>query len=116
MKRFGMTVMLKDNPEAIRKYEEYHANPWPEVGEASAEAGVKRAYIYRFGRQLFLFLETKDGFDLERDGAKYVEYHPKVREWDELMRPFQEPVPGAPEGATWVQMKEIHVFEAPLGD
>ena len=31
MKRYAMTVMLKDDPETIQKYEEYHANPWPET-------------------------------------------------------------------------------------
>ena len=29
MKRYAQTVMLKDDPEAIQQYEEYHANPWP---------------------------------------------------------------------------------------
>ena len=33
MKRIAMTVMLKDDVEIIRKYEEYHANLWPEVVE-----------------------------------------------------------------------------------
>ncbi len=31
MKRIAMTVMLKDDPEVIRRYEELHADPWPEV-------------------------------------------------------------------------------------
>ena len=33
MKRYAMTVMLKDDPEIIRKYEAYHANPYPETNE-----------------------------------------------------------------------------------
>ena len=28
MKRFALTVMRKDDPEVIRRYEKYHANPW----------------------------------------------------------------------------------------
>jgi L-rhamnose mutarotase len=32
----------------------------------------------------------------------------RAREWDELMRTFQEPLPGAPEGSTWVEMKEVY--------
>ena len=44
-----------------------------------------------------MFMETVDDFDMERDMPKYME-DPKAREWDLLMRTFQEPVPGAPAG------------------
>ena len=111
MKRFAMTVLLKDDPEIIRGYEEYHANPWPEVTEGAQRIGVLGTYIYRFGRQLFMYMETVDDFDLERDMPKYME-HPKAQEWDALMRSFQEPVPGAPEDGTWVEMTEIYAWTA----
>ena len=111
MKRFAQTVLLKDDPEIIRKYEEYHANPWPEVIEGGLRIGILRVYIYRFGRQLFMFMETVDGFDIERDMPKYTE-DARAKEWDALMRSFMEPVPGAPEGSTWVEMEEIYAWEA----
>ena len=111
MKRFAQTVLLKDDPEIIEKYEEYHANPWPEVIEGSRRIGVLRTLIYRYGRQLFMFMETVDDFDVERDMPKYTE-DPKAKEWDILMRSFMEPVPGAPAGSTWVEMKEIYAWEA----
>jgi L-rhamnose mutarotase len=38
--------------------------------------------------------------------------HPRAREWDELMTTFQETVPGAPAGTTWVEMKEVYALEA----
>ena len=31
LKRLAMTCMLEDDSEIIRKYDEYHANPWPEI-------------------------------------------------------------------------------------
>jgi L-rhamnose mutarotase len=114
MKRFAQIVLLKDDPEIIRQYEAYHANPWPEVLEGSARCGVLRTFIYRYGRHLFMFMETPDDFDLERDMPKYME-HPRAREWDTLMRTFQEAPPGAPEGATWVLMKEVFAFEPGRG-
>ena len=110
MKRFAQTVLLKNDPEVIRRYEEYHAHPWPEVIEGTFRCGVRRVFIYRFGRQLFMFMETEDDFDLDRDMPKYME-HPKAREWDQLMRTFQESVTGAPHGSTWVLMKEVYVLE-----
>jgi L-rhamnose mutarotase len=110
MKRYAQAVMLKDDPEIIRRYEGHHANPWPEVVQGTLDCGVERIFIYRFGRHLFMFMETGDDFDMERDMPKYM-LNPKAKEWDKLMREFQEPLPGAPEGETWVQMKEIYALE-----
>ncbi len=59
MKRYAMTVMLKDDPEIIRRYEAYHANPFAETNEGLLRVGVKRMYIYRFLRTLFMFMETR---------------------------------------------------------
>ncbi len=111
MKRFAQTVLLKDDPEIIRRYEAYHANPWPQVLEGARRIGILTTYIYRFGRQLFMFMQTTDDFDMERDMPKYAA-DPKAKEWDLLMRDFQEPVPGAPQGSTWAEMKEIYAWEA----
>ena len=112
LKRVGMTCMLKDDPEAIRKYDEYHANAWPEVVECAYSAGIRRVFIYRLGRQLFLFIEALPDFDPGGGGGdKMMEYHPRCREWDELMRTFQTNVPGQPEGSTWVEMTGIHVTD-----
>ena len=110
MKRIAMTVMLRDDPEVIRQYEELHANPWPEVLKSGYECGIRRVFIYRYGRQLFMFLETVDEFDLKRDSNRILD-HPKVLEWDKLTRDLQEPVPGAPSEAKWVEMKELHGVE-----
>ena len=59
MKRYAMTVMLKDDPEIIRRYEAYHANPWQETNEGLLRVGVHRMYIYRYLRTLFMFMETR---------------------------------------------------------
>ena len=110
MKRYAMTVMLKDDPEIIRRYEEYHANAWPETNAGLLRVGIKRMYIYRFLRTLFMFMETNDDFDMERDMPRYMD-HPRAREWDELMATFQETVPGAPADTKWVLMDEVYKLE-----
>jgi len=112
MKRFAQTVLLKSDPEVIRRYEQYHANIWPEVVTGTFACGVQRVFIYRYQRMLFMFMETTDDFDMQRDMPKYMA-DPKAKEWDELMRTFQESVPGAPGGTTWVQMKEICALVTP---
>jgi len=113
MKRYAMTVMLKNDPEIIRQYEEYHAHPWPEANAGLRRVGIQRIFIYRFGRQLFMFMETTDDFDMDRDLPKYTDNNPRAREWDDLMRTFQETVPGAPPGSTWVLMKEVYSLNQP---
>jgi L-rhamnose mutarotase len=110
MKRYAQTVLLKDDPEIILRYEQYHASPWPETLEGLRNCGVIRMFIYRFGRQLFMFMETADEFDLERDMPKY-RANPRAREWDELMRTFQEPPPGVPVGSTWALMREVFALD-----
>ena len=110
MKRYALTVMLKDDPEIVRKYEAYHANPWPETNAGLMSVGILRMYIYRYARHLFMFMETRDDFDMQQDLPKYME-NPRAREWDELMRTFQESLPGEPEGSTWVEMKEVYVLQ-----
>jgi L-rhamnose mutarotase len=112
MKRIAQTVDLKDHPDLIRRYEEHHAHPWPEVVAGTWATGIQRVFIYRYGTRLFMFLEVPDDFDLARDGPKYLE-HPRAQEWDALMRTFQQTVPGAPPGSTWVEMKEVYALEAP---
>jgi len=110
MKRFAQTVMLKDDPEIIRRYDEYHAHPWPQVVEGTRACGVERMYIYRFGHLLFMYVEVPDDFDLVQDMPRYMST-PEAREWDELMRSFQVPVEGGKPGETWVQMTEVYALE-----
>ena len=70
--------------------------------------GVTRMDIFLHERRLFMYMETTDGFDLERDFPRYME-SPRAKEWDALMRTFQEPVQDAAPGEWWAAME--HVFD-----
>ncbi len=63
--------------------------------------------IYLLGRRLFMAMETVDTFDIKRDFPRYLEQHPKCKEWDELMRTFQEPVKEAQADEWWAQMEPV---------
>ena len=106
MKQYAMTAMLK-NDECVRKYEEYHAAPWPQVLEILDKCGFRRIFIYRHGRQIFMFFETVDNFDIKRDMARYSQ-DPYGKKWIELMGNLLKPLPWQPRGSTWLQMKEIY--------
>ena len=107
MKHFGMTLNLKDDPEDIETYKEYHRNVWPEVIASLKTVGVTKMNIYLLGRQLFMAMETVDDFNVERDFSRYLAQHPRCREWDALMRTFQEPLPESKPGEWWAMMEPV---------
>lgn len=75
-------------------------------------AGIRRAFIYRVGRLLFMFGETDD------DATK-IELPPAVQarcnEWGVLMTSWQTPIDGytpADPDNKWAPMEEIYTFES----
>ncbi len=106
MKSFAMTLNLKDDPAIIQQYREYHRAVWPEVLKGLRGIGITRMKIFLHGRRLFMYLEAPDSFDPRRDFPRYMTDR-RARQWDELMRTFQEPVPGATAGEWWAPMEEV---------
>ena len=107
----AMALDLKDDPQAIAEYEEYHRSVWPEVREGLRSIGIERMRIFRCGLRLFMYFEAPDGFDPSRDYQAYAE-NPRCRAWDELMRDYQEQVPGATPEAWWTPMELVFDLEA----
>lgn len=108
MRHFGLTLYLKDDPEIIRRYEEYHRNIWKEVPENLKAEGITKMNLYRMGRQLFMAMETTDDFDIDGWFPRYLARDPKCVEWDTLMRAMQEKVPGAGEDEWWAMMPCVY--------
>ena len=111
MKNLAFTVNLKDDPAIIEKYQEYHANVWPEVLDALKKVGVIDMKIFILGRRLFMYSEVEDDFDPEVNFPRYLSLSPVCQEWEDLMSTFQEPVKDAKDGEKWAQMKQI--FQLP---
>jgi L-rhamnose mutarotase len=112
MKRYAQTLNLKDDPQIITRYVDYHRAVWPEVERGLKAAGIERMLIWRLGRRLFMVIETADGFDPARDWPRYLEMDPRIREWQSLMESFQEPVSDAKPGEWWAEMEPVYT----LGD
>ena len=106
MKSYGMTLDLKDDPEIRAKYVEYHRAVWPDVLAGLGGVGITGMKIFLHGNRLFMYLEADDYFVPERDFARYVDTG-RAREWDELMRTYQQPVPGASPGDWWSEMDQV---------
>lgn len=106
MKRYALTLDLKDDDRLIEEYEEYHKAIWPEIRESITSAGVEHMEIYRIATRLFMIMEVSDGFSFARK-AELDESNPKVREWETLMWKYQAALPFAKPGEKWLLMDKI---------
>ncbi|MFT4023655.1 MAG: L-rhamnose mutarotase [Flavihumibacter sp.] len=106
MTRYCLALDLRNDPEAIRQYDEYHAAVWPEIKESIYAAGIADMEIYRTGNRLFMIMETRPGFSFEAKAAADAG-NPKVQEWEKLMEKFQEKLPWARPDEKWIVMKNV---------
>jgi len=111
-----MALDLKDDPELISEYERYHEpqNAWPEITQSIKDAGIEEMQIYRIENRLLMIMDVNEHFSADAKGTADAA-NPKVREWEELMWRFQQPLPSAGEGEKWVPMKPIYRLSA-VGD
>lgn len=106
MKRYCLTLDLKDDAQLIAEYEEYHRKIWPEIRVSIINSGITNMEIYRFDNRLMMIMETNNSFTFERKAAMDVS-NPKVLEWEALMWKFQQPLKSAKPGEKWVLMDQI---------
>lgn len=107
MKSFAQVLDLKNDPEIIAKYEDYHRNAWPEVLEALTDIGIERMEIFRVGNHLFMYYTAPDDFEPARDFQRYTERAPRAAEWNALMATFQKKVPEAGPDDWWTPGKRV---------
>lgn len=114
MQRFCLALDLKNDPELIREYENYHqtGNDWPEVTKNDRDAGILNLQLYRTENRLFMIMETDDAFTFEKKAAMDAA-NPKVQEWEKLMWNYQVPLPWAKEGEKWILMDKIFQSREP---
>lgn len=106
MKRYCFALDLKDDPELIQKYIEYHKDVWPEILKSISDSGIIDMEIYNVADRLFMIMETVDDYDPEAK-AEADQNNPKVQEWEALMDQYQKRLPFAEEGQKWVPMERI---------
>ena len=106
MKAYAQAIDLKNNPETIKKYKEYHANVWPEVLGALKDLGIERMRIWLVGTRMFMLMETSDDFE-PGSLMDYAKRNPRADEWNELMMQFQVKVPGAKPEEWWAEMELV---------
>lgn len=106
MNRYCLALDLKNEPELIARYEEYHQAVWPEILDSIRDSGILDMQIYRTGNRLFMIMEVSNAFDAPAKAAADAA-SPKVQEWETLMDTFQQRLPWAAPGQKWVPMNLI---------
>ena len=107
MKRYCLTLDLKDDAKMIAEYEEYHKNISPEILKSIKDSGVESMQIYRIHTRMFMIMETIDDFSFEKKGFMDTS-NEKVQVWENLMWQYQQALALAKEGEKWVLMKRIY--------
>ena len=109
-KKYCLFCDLKDDPNLIAEYKQYHKNVWPEILDSIKDSGIESMKIYNKGNRLFMIIEVNESFTFENK-AKIDANNPKVQEWEKLMWKYQQKVPMAKEGEKWLLLDEIFRFE-----
>ena len=106
MKRYCLTLDLKDDAKLIAEYEEYHKNVWTEILESITNSGIESMQIFRLHTRMFMIMDTVDDFSFEKKALMDAS-NEKVQVWEKLMWKYQEALPMAKEGEKWMLMNKI---------
>ena len=107
MKRYCLTLDLKDDAKMIAEYEEYHKSISSEILKSIKDAGIESMQIYRLHTRMFMIIDTTDDFSFEKKALMDAS-NEKVQIWENLMWRYQQALPVAKEGEKWVLMKQIY--------
>ena len=112
MTRHVLTVDLVDDPAVIDAYKTHHRRVWPEVLSSLRAAGLADLQIYMLGRRVVMLIDLQDGLDVRRVFATHAASHPRVAEWEALMKSMQQPPPDSAPGEWWAAMQPVfHLHE-----
>jgi L-rhamnose mutarotase len=106
MRRYCLTLDLKNDADAISAYDEYHRDVWPEIKKSLGDSGIDTMEIYRAANRLFMIVEVTDDFSFERKN-KLDLANAKVQEWEALMSNYQQRLSFSRPGEKWVVMDKV---------
>lgn len=108
MKRYCLTLELKDDPKLIKEYRHWHdgKNIWPEIPKGIREVGITDMEIYLVGTKLFMIIEAGSDFDFSKQMSKLTEL-PRQKEWEAFVSKFQKSSSDAKSSEKWKMMERI---------
>jgi L-rhamnose mutarotase len=106
MKRYCLTLDLKDNSQLIAEYEEWHRKVSPAIIESIRSAGIEEMQLFRYDNRLMMIMEVNDSFSFEKK-AEMDLANEDVQIWEKMLWKYQQPLPGTKPGEKWMLMKNI---------
>ncbi|MNY52850.1 L-fucose mutarotase [compost metagenome] len=88
-----------------KEYLDYHATQfekWPEVAKGFCNADFQQLRIFKHGRQLMLVISIPKGADLDKLNPRTSLNNPRVDDWNNLMKKYQEGIEGTKPAEVWV--------------
>lgn len=104
--RYCLALDLKDDPQLIAAYDEYHQSVWPEVIDSIKSSGIQTLEIYRVGNRLFMIIEANADFSFEQKAVLDAK-NEIVQQWEKTMWEYQQALPVAKPGEKWILMNKI---------
>ncbi|MEN9381938.1 MAG: hypothetical protein RI940_819 [Bacteroidota bacterium] len=104
--RYCLALDLKDDPQLIAAYDEYHQAVWPEVIESIRSSGIQALEIYRVANRLFMIIEANSDFSFEQKAVMDAK-NEIVQQWEQTMWEYQQALPVAKPGEKWILMQKI---------
>ncbi|TXK33861.1 L-rhamnose mutarotase [Pontibacter qinzhouensis] len=105
-----LTANLVKDTDLQKEYLDHHATQrkkWPEVHQGFCNANFQQLLMFKNERQLMLIISIPKGASLDELDPKTTENNPRVTEWNNLMKQYQEGIPGTKPGETWVFLKPV---------
>jgi L-rhamnose mutarotase len=108
LKRYCLTLDLKNDPESIRQYKYWHENQniWPEIPRGIREVGFSEMEIYLRGTRMFMIVEADESVSFDAAMAKMATL-PRQKEWAAFVARFQQQLPDAKGDEKWMMMERV---------
>jgi len=105
-----LSANLVKDPKMQQEYLNYHATQfqkWPEVSQGFCNAGFQQLLVFKTGRQLMLVISIPKGKTLDELNPLTTKNNPRVDDWNNMMKKYQEGIEGTKKGEVWVFFKDI---------
>nr|WP_121271901.1 L-rhamnose mutarotase [Pedobacter schmidteae] len=104
-----LSTSLVSDAALQKEYLDYHATQfekWPEVAKGFCNADFQQLRIFKNDRQLILVISIPKGASLDELNPRTTLNNPRVTEWNNLMKKYQEGIAGTKPGEVWVFFRQ----------
>lgn len=105
-----LSANLVKDPRMQEEYLNYHATQfqkWPEVSQGFCHADFQQLLVFKTGRQLMLVISIPKGKTLDELNPLTTKNNPRVDDWNNMMKKYQEGIEGTKADEVWVFFRDI---------